>query len=75
MEHCILTLGTVTRAIAARRILNAARIPARLIKTAEGGGRGGCAYGLKIYASELEAADRALREAEIPFEWRWEGTP
>ncbi len=75
MEHCILTLGTVTRAIAARRVLNAARIPCRLIKTTEGAGRGGCAYGLKIYASALETADRLLREAGIPFEWKWEGAP
>ena len=72
MEHCILTLGTVTRAIAARRALSAARIPCRLIKTTEGSGRGGCAYGLKIHASDLEGATRLLRETCVPFEWKWD---
>lgn len=72
MEHCILTLGTVTRAIAARRLLTRSRISARMIKTVGGTG-GGCAYGLKIYAADLGAAGKLLNDAEIPFEWRRDG--
>ena len=69
MELCILTLGTVTRAIAARRLLSAARVSCRMVKRTGAGEGGGCAYALKIYESDLSAASRLLREANIPFEW------
>ncbi len=72
MELCVLTLGTVTRAIAARRILSAARISCRMIKRA-GDGKSGCAYGLEIYESDLLGAIHLLEEAKIPFEWHREG--
>lgn len=72
MEHCILTLGTITRAIAARRTLTAAHIPSRMIKTMESTGQGGCAYGLKIYGKDLGTAIRLLNDAQIPFEWKRE---
>lgn len=72
MEHCILTLGTITRAIAARRTLTADRIPSRMIKTVDSAGRGGCAYGLKIYEKDLSAATHLLTDAQIPFEWKRE---
>ena len=72
MELCILTLGTVTRAIAARRILSAARISCRMIKRTGGAKGGGCAYALKIYEADLLGAIRLLEEANIPFEWQRE---
>lgn len=73
MELCILTLGTITRALAARRLLSASRVDCRMIKTVDSTGQGGCAYGLKIYESDLVTASRLLNEAGIPFEWRREG--
>ena len=73
MEYCILTLGTITRAIAARRLLNAATVPCRMIKTTDGRTGGGCAYGLKIYESDLGRASRLLEENNLPFEWKREG--
>ena len=72
MEHIILTLGTITRAIAARRLLATAGIPCRLLKTTDGGLAGGCSYGLKIYESDLRQASRLLEEGGIPFEWKRE---
>ena len=72
MEYCILTLGTITKAIAARRLLSAAGISCRLLKTTDGGTAGGCAYGLKIYESDLARAGRLLAEGGIPFEWKRE---
>ena len=72
MELCILTLGTITRAIAARRVLSASHIGCRMIKTVDSTGRGGCAYGLKIYEADLATATRLLEAAAIPFEWRRE---
>lgn len=73
MEYCILSLGTITRAIAARRILTASRIRCRMIKTTGDTAKGGCAYGLKIYEEDLLRAIRLLEESQIPFEWKREG--
>lgn len=72
MEYCILTLGTITRAIAARRILTANRITCRMIKMTGDTASGGCAYGLKIYEEDLLRATRLLEEGRIPFEWKRE---
>lgn len=73
MEPCILTVGTVTRALAARRLLTAARIPARMIKTAHTH-PAGCAYALAIAAADMPRAMEILEENKISFEWsRGEG--
>ena len=68
MEQCILTIGTVTRAIRARKLLLAAHIAARLIKQV-GKARSGCAYGLEIAAQDLQPALRILGEHGIEAEW------
>ncbi len=73
MEPCILTIGTVTRAIRARKLLSAARIQARLFKHT-GMGQGGCAYALSLSAEDMPAAMRLLQEGGIPFEWSRGGT-
>ena len=67
MEQCILTLGTVTRAIRARKLLAAAGIAARLIKQTEGAQ--GCAYGLELAAADMTGAMRLLEEAGVEFIW------
>jgi hypothetical protein len=68
MEECILTIGTVTLAIRARKLLQAARIAARLIKQA-GTTRAGCAYGLAIRATDMQQAMHILHENDIAFQW------
>ncbi|MBQ8174469.1 MAG: DUF3343 domain-containing protein [Clostridia bacterium] len=73
MEPCTLTVGTVTRALAARRLLSAARIPARMVKTA-GSKVGGCAYALVVAAADMPKAVEILGDNKISFEWsRGEG--
>ena len=68
MEQCVLTIGTVTGAIRARKLLGAAGIAARLIKRT-GKQSGGCAYGLEIRAADMQRAMHALKEGGISFEW------
>jgi hypothetical protein len=68
MEERILTVGTVTQAIRARKLLAAAGIGARLIKGTSGA-RGGCAYGLSVRATDMQQAVRLLQENDIVFEW------
>ena len=73
MELCTLTLGTVTRALAARRLLAGSHIAARMVKTT-GTQAGGCAYALVVAAADMPAAIRILEENKLPFEWsRGEG--
>ena len=73
MEPCILIVGTVTRALAARRLLSSAHIQARMVKTASSRG-GGCAYALAIAAADMPRATAILEENKISFEWsRGEG--
>ena len=69
MEQCVLTIGTITHALAARRALNGARIAARLIKNTRTAKKSGCAYGLEIAAADMTAAMRILDEGGIPYEW------
>lgn len=66
MEQCILTVGTVTYAIRARKILAALGIRARLVKSTR---TGGCTYGAEISAADLPRAAEALKKASIPYEW------
>ncbi|MBQ8351794.1 MAG: DUF3343 domain-containing protein [Clostridia bacterium] len=68
MEECILTIGTVTGAIRARKLLAAAGIGARLIKNT-GTTKAGCAYGLTVTAANMPLAMRTLNEHDIAFEW------
>ena len=68
METCTLTVGTVTQALAARRLLFSARIPARVVKTV-GTHPAGCAYALSIAATDMPAAMKILETNKIAFEW------
>ena len=69
MEQCILTVGTVTYAIRARKLLSSLGIRARLVKGTRPGGAGGCTYGVEISASDLTLATDALKRADISYEW------
>ena len=72
MEQCILTVGTVTQAIRARKMLAAAGIAARLTKSTQGGARGGCAYSVEVSPADMHAAMELLDSRQIPYEWtRW----
>lgn len=68
MEECVLTIGTVTQAIRARKLLTAAGIGARLIKNT-GTAKTGCAYGLSVRAADMPQAMRVLGEGGIAYEW------
>ena len=69
MEQCILTVGTVTYAIRARKLLSALGIRARLVKGTRGGGMGGCTYGVEIASADLNTSTKALTQAGISYEW------
>jgi hypothetical protein len=69
MEQCILTVGTVTYAIRARKLLSSLGIRARLVKGTRPGGAGGCAYGVEIPSADLTLATDALTRAGISYEW------
>ena len=68
MEDCVLTIGTVTGAIRARKLLASAGISARLIKNTTSTGAG-CAYGITVKATDMQRAMRMLNENSIAFEW------
>lgn len=72
MEPCTLILGTVTRALAARRLLASSGIAARTVKIS-GMRSGGCAYALLVAAADMTAAIQVLEANKIPFEWSREG--
>ena len=69
MEQCILTVGTVTRAIRARKLLAAQGISARLIKSVKRGNAGGCAYGIEVSPPDMQAATEILDAYHITYEW------
>lgn len=69
IDHCVLTIGTITHALAARRLLTADGIAARLLKSTGRGAKGGCAYGIEIRATDLPQASRILDAAQISYEW------
>lgn len=66
MENDILTVGTMSRAIRARRLLSAARIPARLVKTTDDRA-GGCRYGLELDPRDTAEAMRLLDRDGIGY--------
>ena len=68
MEPCTLTVGTITHALAARKLLHAAQIAARMVKTV-GTHAGGCAYALQIAAADMPKAIKILETNKISFEW------
>lgn len=68
MEDFILTIGTITQTIHARKLLLHVHIAARMIKRT-GNRNGGCAYGLAVRAAESRQAMRTLQENGIAFEW------
>ena len=68
MEECILTIGTVTQAIRARKQLTAVGIGSRLVKGVSNA-KTGCTYGVSVRASDMQQAMHTLKESQIAFEW------
>jgi len=69
MEQCILTLGTVTRAIRARKLLSSVGISARLTKAVRRGSTEGCAYSLELSPTDMTRAIETLEKYGIRYEW------
>ncbi len=72
MESYILTVGTVTHALRAKRLLSGAGVSARTVKTTDRR-YNGCAYALEIAASDFRAATVALEGGGITYEWERHG--
>ena len=72
MKTCILTVGTVTSALRAKRLLAAVGIAARTVKTTDEG-QSGCAYGLELAATDLPHATHALDGAGMHYSWSARG--
>ena len=72
MEQCVLTIGTVTQTIRARKLLAGLHIASRMIKRTGTAQKSGCAYGLEIQSADLRRATRILQESGIAFEWSGE---
>lgn len=68
MEPCTFILGTVTRALAARRLLSSSGIITRMVKIS-GMHSDGCAYALLVAAADMAAAIQILETNKISFEW------
>lgn len=60
----ILTVGSITYAIKARKLLNRKNIPSKLIKIDE---LKGCAYGIQIEDTQLLSAVSVLKENGIQY--------
>lgn len=74
MEQCILIIGTITHTIRARKLLNAERISARMLKTlGQNRSARGCAYGLELAITDMQRATALLDRHGIAYEWQREG--
>ena len=69
MEQCILTVGSITHAIRARKLLASFGISARLTKTVRSSASGGCAYSLILSPPDMANACKILSEHGIAYEW------
>ena len=63
--HYIILCRSMTNAQRAARVLQAAKIFASVTKAPQRANPGGCVYGVKIGARNLEAAERTLFHAGI----------
>ena len=67
LKRTIITLGSMTYAIKAKRLLGSIGIPSRLIKVDSTESKEGCQYGIEIpYAAFMHAID-ILRSNRIPY--------
>ena len=63
----ILTVGSMTHAIKAKKILNREKISVSILKLDRTVQHNGCGYGIIFSADEEYVAARLLREGKIPY--------
>lgn len=68
MANCILTTGSVTQAMKARRILAEYSIPANTTKISTSQNKRGCVYGIEFNCTQMTNIRRILGNAGISFE-------
>ena len=67
MNQTTISLGSVTNAIKARKMLSGLKIHSKLVKLDVGKGLDGCIYGLTIFSSDYPNAARELKKEGIIF--------
>ena len=67
MNKITISLGSVTYAIKAQKLLYATQIHSKLIKLDAGKSADGCIYGLIISASDYTDAVKELKKADLTF--------
>ena len=75
MDNTTITVGSVTYAVKARRLLARGGIKARLIKLSPSESAGGCAHGLVISSARFFDAVVILKENGVPYSLYREGSP
>ncbi len=68
MKTTVLTVGSVTYAIKAKRLLSREGISAKLIKSNAENTAEGCAYGIKFPTKDFYGAVSVLRSAGIYYQ-------
>ena len=67
LNNAIVTVGTVTYAMKARKLLNRNGIRSKLVKLDSSKTANGCTYGIEFPANDLYSAVCVLREAGISY--------
>ena len=68
MKTAVVTVGSVTQAIKARKLLAREGIMSKLVKTDAGQRARGCAYGVEFSSKELFGVADVLRSNGIHYE-------
>ena len=67
MKKTIVTIGTVTHAIKAKKLLMRVGLSSKLIKVGGAYSNEGCAYGLELEGEDFYSAVIELRKADINY--------
>ena len=67
LNTAILTVGSVTYAIKARKLLLRSGIRSKLVKVNENKSARGCSHGIEIDGSDFYSVVAVLRESGIPY--------
>ena len=68
MNKTTITVGSVTYAIKARKLLQRMRIHSKLVKTDASKSSGGCIYGIELKTEDFYNAVMGLRNAGISYQ-------
>ena len=68
MNKTTITVGSVTYAIKARKVLQRMRIHSKLVKTDASRSSGGCTYGIEFNTEDFYNAVMGLRNAGISYQ-------